>query len=152
MRGIVSGFKLYPLAASCAATIVLTGGCAEKAAPPPPPVAAPAAQLPAAPVEPAVEPSVTPIAEAPPTGKVVLGAPDLTAGLPGEGPLALAEIQAWLDNPANHEPLDFDLPLGLQAGRGQVKGIDKNPLTRAKIELGRQLYFDPRLSADNSLS
>ena len=40
------------------------------------------------------------------------------------------------------------MPLGLAAGRSQVVGVDKNPLTRAKIELGRQLYFDPRLSAD----
>ena len=31
-------------------------------------------------------------------------------------------------------------------------GLDKNPLTRAKIELGRQLYFDTRLSSDNTVS
>lgn len=27
-----------------------------------------------------------------------------------------------------------------------------NPLTRAKIELGRQLFFDPRLSKDATIS
>jgi cytochrome c peroxidase len=48
--------------------------------------------------------------------------------------------------------LDFELPLGLSAGASQVQGVDKNPLTRAKIELGRQLYFDPRLSADAKVS
>jgi cytochrome c peroxidase len=42
--------------------------------------------------------------------------------------------------------------LGLAAGAAQLKGIDANPLTRAKIELGRQLYFDPRLSADATIS
>ena len=34
----------------------------------------------------------------------------------------------------------------------QVVGVTENPLTRAKIELGRQLYFDPRLSADGTVS
>jgi len=86
------------------------------------------------------------------TSKVMLGSPELTAGIPGEGPLKVEEIQKWLDNPANHEPLDFELPLGLAAGAAQVQGVDKNPLTRAKIELGRQLYFDPRLSADVKIS
>jgi cytochrome c peroxidase len=85
-------------------------------------------------------------------GKVMLGSPELTAGIGGEGPLKDEEIDAWLANPANHEPLDFELPLGLATGAGQIKGVDKNPLTRAKIELGRQLYFDPRLSSDASVS
>jgi cytochrome c peroxidase len=44
------------------------------------------------------------------------------------------------------------LPLGLSQGAAQITGLDTNPLTRAKIELGRQLYFDPRLSADSTVS
>jgi len=84
--------------------------------------------------------------------KVILGSPELTAGIPGEGPLKLAEIEAWLADPKRHEPLQFELPLGLSAGAAQVQGLDKNPMTLAKIELGRQLYFDPRLSADNTIS
>jgi cytochrome c peroxidase len=84
--------------------------------------------------------------------KVMLGTAELFAGIPGEGKLTTEQIQAWLDDPQNHEPLDFELPLGMSAGRLQVKGVDKNPLTRAKIELGRQLYFDPRLSSDFSIS
>lgn len=88
----------------------------------------------------------------PADGKVLLGSPELTAGIPGEGPLKLAELEAWLNDPRNHEPLDFELPFGLAAGISQVQGVDKNPLTRAKIELGRQLYFDPRLSADVKIS
>jgi cytochrome c peroxidase len=86
------------------------------------------------------------------SGKVLLGSPELTAGIPGEGPLKAEEIQAWLDDESNHEPLDIGLPLGLSAGIDQVKGLDENPLTRAKIELGRQLYFDPRLSKDGTIS
>jgi cytochrome c peroxidase len=48
--------------------------------------------------------------------------------------------------------LDPVLPLGLNAGQAAIKGLSENPLTRAKIELGRQLYFDTRLSADNTVS
>ncbi len=76
----------------------------------------------------------------------------LTAGIPGEGDLTVEEIRAWLDDPRNHEVLEVKLPLGLHVGAGQEKGLDANPLTRAKIELGRQLYFDGRLSADGTIS
>ncbi len=84
--------------------------------------------------------------------KVLLGGNDLTAGIPGKGELTVSEIEAWLANPKNHVVLDPDLPLGLAVGQTQMKGLEENPLTRAKIELGRQLYFDPRLSADNTIS
>jgi cytochrome c peroxidase len=84
--------------------------------------------------------------------KVLLGSDELFASIPGEGALTEAQITAWLANPKNHEPLDFELPLGLAAGASQVQGLDKNPLTRAKIELGRQLYFDTRLSNDRTIS
>ncbi len=86
------------------------------------------------------------------TAEVTLGDPSLTGGIPGEGSLTVDEIRAWLDNAANHLPLKVALPLGLAAGAGQIKGIEANPLTRAKIELGRQLYFDTRLSSDNTIS
>ncbi|REK07522.1 MAG: cytochrome-c peroxidase [Planctomycetota bacterium] len=82
----------------------------------------------------------------------MLGSDELFAGIPGEGALTEEDIAVWLSDPKNHEPLDFELPFGLAKGAGQVKGVDKNPLTRAKIELGRQLYFDPRLSADMTIS
>jgi len=83
---------------------------------------------------------------------VVLGDPSLTSGIPGEGDLSAEEIKAWVDEPANHEVLDFSLPVGLAAATAQISGVDENALTRAKIELGRQLYFDPRLSADHTIS
>jgi cytochrome c peroxidase len=85
--------------------------------------------------------------------RITLGVSKLTSGIPGEGPLDVADIKAWLDDSSNHEIIaDFDLPPGMATGRQQVKGLDANPLTRAKIELGRQLYFDPRLSADGTIS
>lgn len=83
---------------------------------------------------------------------VTLGTDDLTAGIPGSGPLTLEQAQKWLADPANHEELDIKLPLGLSLGENDLRGVDANPLTRAKIELGRQLYFDTRLSADNTVS
>jgi cytochrome c peroxidase len=84
---------------------------------------------------------------------VVLGEDDsLTSGIPGTGALTVEEVKAWLENPANHEALDIRLPLGLDLGQAQIKGLEKNPLTRAKVELGRQLYFDTRLSKDNTVS
>ena len=83
---------------------------------------------------------------------VMLGEANLTSGVPGSGPLTVDEIGEWLSDPANHEVLDVQLPAGLRLGQTQMKGLTENPLTRAKIELGRQLYFDARLSADGTVS
>lgn len=83
---------------------------------------------------------------------IVLGVDQLTTGIPGTGPLTLEEIRVWLKNADNHRPLTIQLPLGLDKATGNIQGIDKNPLTKAKIELGRQLYFDTRLSIDNTVS
>jgi cytochrome c peroxidase len=96
--------------------------------------------------------SETSTPDKPKSGRVMLGSDELFAGIPGEGPLSEADLEKWLADPKNHEPLDFELPLGMAAGALQLQGVDKNPLTRAKIELGRQLYFDPRLSADMTIS
>jgi cytochrome c peroxidase len=84
--------------------------------------------------------------------QVLLGSKDLTAGIPGKGDLTQQQIQAWLDDAKNHVTLDVELPLGLSLGASQIKIPADNPMTRAKIELGRQLYFDTRLSADNTVS
>lgn len=93
------------------------------------------------------------VSTAPLSKKVVLGsAPELTAGIPGTGPLTNPQIEAWLDRPGIHDVLDVELPFGLAAGRIPESALESNPLTRAKIELGRQLYFDTRLSADNTIS
>jgi cytochrome c peroxidase len=81
-----------------------------------------------------------------------LGNPALTAGISGEGELTAEQIGAWLADEMNHEAFVPTLPLGLSLGQAEIKGLDANPLTYAKIELGRQLYFDTRLSADNTVS
>ena len=120
----------------------------EKPAPEKPAAESPAPDAPAKEAPPAV-----PAAEDKPAAAAVpLGSPELTAGIPGDGPLTEEAIQQWLAVAANHVPLQVQLPLGLAAGQSQVQIPADNPLTRAKIELGRQLYFDPRLSADGSVS
>ena len=89
-----------------------------------------------------------------PRERVLLGDPALTAGVPGSGLITLEQIDQWLADPKNAVELEPVLPLGLSQGAAQIDraGLAKNPLTRAKIELGRQLYFDPRLSVDSTVS
>jgi len=44
----------------------------------------------------------------------------------------------------------LELPLGLQSGAAYIP--DDNPMSAEKVELGKLLYFDPRLSKDKSIS
>ena len=83
---------------------------------------------------------------------VQLGKANLTKGIPGKGALSVTEIKAFLADPANHVELAVTLPEGLAAGASAIYIPDDNRLTRAKIELGRQLYFDKRLSGDGTVS
>ena len=46
------------------------------------------------------------------------------------------------------EPYVLKIPAGLP----KMDIPEDNPLTAAKVELGKQLYFDPRLSRDNTVS
>lgn len=84
--------------------------------------------------------------------QVELGDPSLTSGIPGFGLLTEADIAEWLGNPENHTELTVKLPKGLDAAAANLYIPEDNPITRAKIELGRQLYFDERLSSDNTIS
>ncbi len=90
--------------------------------------------------------------DATPTEEVNLGDPSLTEGVPGDGPLTMEQVKQWLARPENHAALDVKLPRGLDAAAGNIHIPEDNPITRAKIELGRQLYFDPRLSSDGTIS
>lgn len=84
---------------------------------------------------------------------VILGQDErLLTGVPGSGRLSLDDVRAWLANESNHAELSVALPKGLDAASANIYIPDDNPLTRAKIELGRQLYFDTRLSSDNTIS
>jgi cytochrome c peroxidase len=83
---------------------------------------------------------------------IMLGSPELTSAISGSGPLKIEEIKAYLSDAKNHQPIDPQLPEGLDAGKDAVFIPEDNPMTRAKIELGRQLYFDKRLSSDATVS
>ena len=48
------------------------------------------------------------------------------------------------------EPYDLKLPLGLN--KNQVVIPKDNPLTKEKVELGKLLFFDPRLSKNNTIA
>jgi cytochrome c peroxidase len=48
------------------------------------------------------------------------------------------------------EPLTVEVPKGLQPLTAWIPA--SNPLTKGKIELGKQLYFDPRISLDATVS
>jgi cytochrome c peroxidase len=87
-----------------------------------------------------------------PDNIVVLGSPELTAGIPGYGPLTVEQIHQWLSQDSIHEPLVFSLPLGLVDAAGLIMIPSDNQLSRAKIELGRQLFFDGRVSAFDTMA
>ena len=87
-----------------------------------------------------------------PRDKVKLGDTALPSGISGTGALTVEEIKSWLADERNHLVLSLSLPLGLSVGEKQLYIPEDNPMTRAKIELGRQLYFDRRLSVNNTVS
>lgn len=76
----------------------------------------------------------------------------LVRGIPGVGELTVEQIQKFLSDPKNHEALEVVLPSNLKAGAANVHIPEDNPITRAKVELGRQLFFDRRLSIDSTIS
>lgn len=64
--------------------------------------------------------------------------------------LCSAAMLLLADHKNNSKVLALQIPLGLDA---QLQYIpEDNPLTAEKVELGRMLYFDKRLSADNSVA
>jgi len=82
-------------------------------------------------------------------GSTALAKDGPPVGKPGTFPLA--EIQAMVQEPALHTAFVPPSPLGLAPSLAEFIPAD-NPLTRAKVELGRQLYFDPRLSKDGTVA
>ena len=70
----------------------------------------------------------------------------LTARVSAQEQSALAAKQEIVES----NGYALQLPLGLQAGAAYVP--EDNPLSAEKIELGKLLYFDPRLSADSTVS
>lgn len=78
---------------------------------------------------------------------------ELKGGESTEGPSPFA----YLWSPAKpelvkDEPMTVTVPLGLQPLVPKISVPAANPITKGKYELGRQLYFDPRVSLDGTVS
>jgi cytochrome c peroxidase len=73
----------------------------------------------------------------------------LPVGQPGTFPLE--EVRLRVKDPALHVAFVPAAPLGITTPLATRIPPD-NPLTRAKVELGLQLFFDPRLSASGELA
>jgi cytochrome c peroxidase len=63
---------------------------------------------------------------------------------------AIIVVGGFLSQSGAQGPYKLELPLGLQEEAAYIP--PDNPLTIEKINLGRQLYFDGRLSADGTIS
>ena len=63
-----------------------------------------------------------------------------------------AMIFARSGRAASEEPFDIKLPVGMSAEVWNYFIPKDNPMTREKVELGKDLFFDTRLSADGSVS
>ncbi len=78
---------------------------------------------------------------------------EVKGGEAQEGPSPEGVFWAFPDTAkVSDEPLEVTVPQGLQ---DLIPGISvpvANPLTKGKYELGRQLYFDPRVSLDSTVS
>lgn len=57
-------------------------------------------------------------------------------------------VSPFVDVSVSADEYELNYPLGLK----KMKIPKDNPLTLEKIELGKQLFFDPRLSRDNTVS
>jgi cytochrome c peroxidase len=81
-------------------------------------------------------------------------AQEVPKGAIKEDPLVPAEYlwQASKPELIKDEPLQFTVPAGLQPLTPKVVVPAANPITKGKFELGRQLYFDPRVSTDGTVS
>jgi len=73
----------------------------------------------------------------------------------GENAAPSPESILWLPSDASliqDEPLTVKVPRGLTPLTLNVNVPAANPLTKGKFELGKQLYFDPRVSLDGTIS
>ncbi len=78
---------------------------------------------------------------------------EVKGGESSEGPTPYEYL--WMPSKAEQiqdEPLTVTVPAGLEKLQNKVNIPVSNPLTKGKYELGRQLYFDPRVSLDGTVS
>lgn len=93
--------------------------------------------------------SVTPVRDVDPKSLVDVVKEEVQGGEARRGPTP--DNYLWLptEEPLiTDEPLTVDVPLGLSG----LLAPPHNPLTKGKVELGKQLYFDQRISLDGTVS
>ena len=98
--------------------------------------------------------TVTPNAGIDP-GKVVdVVKAEVKGGEASKGPTRTDHLFAYPDlKLIQDSPLDeFDPPKGLQPLTANIYVPASNPLTKGKLELGKQLYFEPRISKNGTIS
>ncbi len=71
-------------------------------------------------------------------------------GLENEAPSNAADAKSDAAAPAASGEYKLRVPFGLDEGSLVIP--DDNPLTKEKVELGRLLFFDKRLSKDNTIA
>jgi cytochrome c peroxidase len=78
---------------------------------------------------------------------------EVKGGESSEGPSPFAYLwSASKPELINDEPLAVKVPTGLPPLTPKISVPAANPITKGKYELGRQLYFDPRVSLDGTVS
>lgn len=83
---------------------------------------------------------------------LLLGSAPAGGTPPDQKPMTVEEIKEFLAEDGVHKAYVPEAPRGFSEDQVK-KGIpEDNPLTRAKVFLGKQLYFDPRLSKDGTVS
>ncbi|MEO6811482.1 MAG: cytochrome c peroxidase [Isosphaeraceae bacterium] len=93
----------------------------------------------------------TPNAGINPKNQVDIVREEIKGGEFQEGPTPFEYLwQPEKQNPEPDEPLNVEVPLGLPELVAYVPKA--NPLTTAKAALGKQLYFDARISKDGTVS
>lgn len=78
---------------------------------------------------------------------------EVKGGESSEGPTPFDHL--WQPSNAElikDEPMAVRVPVGLQPLTPKIYVPASNPITRGKYELGRLLYFDPRVSLDGTVS
>jgi cytochrome c peroxidase len=78
---------------------------------------------------------------------------EVKGGEATEGPTPFDHL--WQPSKAElikDEPLAVTVPVGLQPLTPKIYVPASNPVTKGKYELGRQLYFDPRVSLDGTVA
>jgi cytochrome c peroxidase len=102
---------------------------------------------------PPTSPTVTPVRRIDTKSVVDVVRAEVKGGEASEGPSPENVLWLFPDLDKIHdEPLEVAVPKGLPELTPVAVVPASNPITKGRFELGRQLYFDPRVSKDGTVS